>query len=54
MAVGSPSIPPGKVNIPFYRDTRIIAVIVQIVFAFFGCCWNLVSLLKYDEWFTAG
>lgn len=33
MAAGSPPLPSGKVTIPFYRDTRIIAIIVQIVFA---------------------
>ncbi|ABY36427.1 MAG TPA: polar amino acid ABC transporter permease [Chloroflexus aurantiacus] len=45
MAVGSPSVPPGKINIPFYRDTRIIAIIVQVVFAILviALVWFLYS-----------
>ncbi|MFN3372623.1 MAG: amino acid ABC transporter permease [Chloroflexus sp.] len=42
MAAGSPPLPSGKVTIPFYRDTRIIAIIVQIVFAI-----AVVALLWY-------
>ncbi|RMD73641.1 MAG: ABC transporter permease subunit [Chloroflexi bacterium] len=45
MAVGSPPLPSGKGNIPFYRDTRIIAIIVQVVFtiAVVALLWYLYS-----------
>lgn len=33
MAVGPAPAPPGKKRIPFYRDTRVLAVLVQIAFA---------------------
>ncbi|MEF3275940.1 MAG: ABC transporter permease subunit [Chloroflexus sp.] len=33
MAAGSPPVSSGKTAIPFYRDTRIIAIIAQVVFA---------------------
>ncbi len=42
MTAGSPPVPSGKVSIPFYRDTRVIAIIVQVVFAI-----AVVALLWY-------
>ncbi len=42
MTAGSPPVPSGKVSIPFYRDTRVIAIIVQVVFAIV-----VVALLWY-------